>query len=245
MPRLLSRMDYQRGRCRLILPCNLGRGTNPKPMVDVTTGILHNPPATFISKELNMKKPLLNLLFAILVLTPVVHGQQRLKIATVSMERLFNDFHQTGKIQREINIERARIQRDNNERLAKIREIDAQLQKIREELKKEDIGEKERVDFIAESNGLAQDGKSKERERKEFLNRRNRALSDKMRKQMRGILVKIQRTVSERAKEGNYDFIFDASGNSNQGIPFVLHSRDTTDLTNSLLAEINEGAEGE
>lgn len=202
-------------------------------------------PASFISNKLNMKKPLLNLLFALFFLTPVVHGQQRLKIATVSMERLFNEYHQTSKVQREINIERARIQRDNNERLAKIREIDSQLQKIREELKKEDIGEKEKVDFIAESNGLAQDGKSKERERKEFLSRRNRALSEKMRKQMRGILVKIQRTVSDRAKEGNYDFIFDASGNSNQGIPFVLHARETTDLTNSLLAEINEGSEGE
>ena len=146
---------------------------------------------------------------------------------------------------RSINIERARIQRDNNERLAKIREIDTQLQQIREELKKEDLGEKEKADFFEESNGLAQDGKSKERERKEFLNRRNRALSDKMRKQMRGILVKIQRSVSERAKEGNYDFIFDVSANSNQGIPFVLHARETTDLTNSLLAEINEGSEAE
>lgn len=161
------------------------------------------------------------------------------------MERLFNDYYQTGKVQREINIERARIQRDNNERLSKIREIDAQLQQIREELKKEDIGEKEKADFFEESNDLAQDGKSKERERKEFLNRRNRALSDKMRKQMRGILVKIQRSVSERAKEGNYDFIFDVSASSNQGIPFVLHARETTDLTNSLLAEINEGSEEE
>ena len=192
-----------------------------------------------------MKKSFFNLLAALLLFTPLVYGQQNLKIATVSMERLFNEYHQTGKVQREINIERARIQRDNNERLGKIREIDAQLQKIREELKSEDIGEKEKQDFFAESNGLAQDGKSKERERKEFLNRRNRALSDKMRKQMRGILVKIQRSVSERAKEGNYDFIFDVSANSNQGIPFVLHARETTNLTNSLLAEINEGSEEE
>ncbi|MDB4703987.1 OmpH family outer membrane protein [Akkermansiaceae bacterium] len=192
-----------------------------------------------------MKKLLFHLLAALLCFAPVLHAQQRLKIATVSMERLFNDYYQTGKVQREINIERARIQRDNNERLAKIREIDTQLQQIREELKKEDLGEKEKADFFEESNGLAQDGKSKERERKEFLNRRNRALSDKMRKQMRGILVKIQRSVSERAKEGNYDFIFDVSANSNQGIPFVLHARETTDLTNSLLAEINEGSEAE
>ena len=39
--------------------------------------------------------------------------------------------------------------------------------------------------------------------------------------------------------------VFDVSANSNQGIPFVLHARETTDLTNSLLAEINEGSEEE
>ena len=63
-----------------------------------------------------------------------------------------------------------------------------------------------------------------------------------MTKQMRAILVTIQRVVSERAKAGNYDYIFDQSGNSNQGIPFVLHARDTTDLTDSLLEEINQDA---
>ena len=124
------------------------------------------------------------------------------------MERLFNEYYQTAKIQREINIDRARIQRDNNDRLAIIREIDSKLQKIREQLKAEDLGAKQRDDLDTEGRELSQDGKSKERERTEFLDRRNRALSERMRKQMRGILVKIQRTVSERAKEGNYDFIF-------------------------------------
>jgi Skp family chaperone for outer membrane proteins len=101
------------------------------------------------------------------------------------------------------------------------------------------LGEKERQTLRNESRELSQDGKSKERERTEFLERRNRALSETMRKQMRGILVKIQRTVSERAKEENYDFILDASGKSNQGIPFVIHARETTDLSDSLLEEIN------
>ena len=190
-----------------------------------------------------MKKSFITVLAGLLFFTTLVQGQQRLKIATVSMERLFNEYYQTAKIQREINIDRARIQRDNNDRLANIREIDSKLQKIREQLKSEDLGAKEREDFLTESRELSQDGKSKERERTEFLDRRNRALSERMRKQMRGILVKIQRTVSERAKEGNYDFIFDASGNSNQGIPFVLHARDTTDLTNSLLEVLNKDAE--
>ncbi|MBR9758696.1 OmpH family outer membrane protein [bacterium] len=167
---------------------------------------------------------------------------QRLKIATVNMERLFNEYHKTSSVQRDINIERARIQKDNNLRLKDIRDIDDSLQKIREQLKDKELGDKKRQDLRQEASDLSQDGIHKERERSEFLERRNRALSEKMTKQMRAILVKIQRVVSERAKAGNFDYIFDQSGNSNQGIPFVLHARDTTDLTDSLLEEINQDA---
>lgn len=167
---------------------------------------------------------------------------QRLKIATVDMERLFNEYHKTTSVQRDINIERARIQKDNNLRLKDIRDIDDSLQKIREQLKDTELGDKKRQDLRQEAGDLSQDGIHKERERSEFLERRNRTLSEKMTKQMRAILVTIQRVVSERAKAGNYDYIFDQSGNSNQGIPFVLHARDTTDLTDSLLEEINQDA---
>jgi len=188
-----------------------------------------------------MKIRLFAFLVGFLVLQTGANAQ-RLKIATVNMERLFNEYHKTTEVQRDINIERARIQKDNNLRLKDIRDIDDALQKIREQLKDETLGERKRKDLRQEASDLSQDGIHKERERAEYLERRNRALSEKMNKQMRAILVKIQRSVSERAKAGNYDYIFDQSGNSNQGIPFVLHARDTTDLTDSLLEEINEDA---
>ena len=165
-----------------------------------------------------MKTFLFPILAGLLTLSSVALGQTRLKMATVSMERLFNEYHRTAEVQRDI-------------------------QKIREQLSTANLGEKERLSLNDEQRELSQDGKQRQRERTQYLERRNRALSEKMRKQMRAILVKIQRTVSERAKEGNYDFILDASGKSNQGIPFVIHARDTTDLTDSLLKEINEDAE--
>jgi outer membrane protein len=186
-----------------------------------------------------MKSPLLFLLVGFFALSSMASAQ-RLKIATVDMERLFNEYHRTSAIQKEINIERARIQKDNNLRLADIREIETTIQGIREQLKDSDLGAKKNQDLNQEARELQQDGIHKERERSEFLERRNRSLNDKMRKQMRGILVEIQRVVSDRAKAGNYDYIFDKSGNSSQGIPFVLHAREMTDLTDSLLKEINE-----
>jgi len=179
---------------------------------------------------------------AMLVALQSVAAAQKLKIATVNMERLFNEFHRTSEVQKEINIERARIQKDNNERLADIREIDNKMQKIREELKDKELGAKKKQDLHQEAGDLQQDGIHKERERTEFLERRNKALNQKMRKQMRAILNEIQESVSERAKAGNYDYIFDKSGNTNQGVPFILHAKEMSDLTEELLKEINAAA---
>lgn len=165
----------------------------------------------------------------------------QLKIATVNMEKLFNDFYRTSEVQKAINIERARIQKDNNLRLADIRKIDDKMQEIRKKLKS-DIGAKQKQDLGQEAKELQQDGIHKERERTEFLERRNRALNEKMRKQMRSILLEIQDVVSEKAKTGNYDYILDKSGNTNQGIPFVLHAKESVDLTEGILNEINAEA---
>ena len=157
------------------------------------------------------------------------------------MEELFDGYSQTAEIQREINIERARIQTDSNEKLAKIREIEARLQEIREifKAKGESIGAKQRQTLLQESEELSQDGKSKERERKQYLQRREQTLNKKLQSAMRGILSEIQRAVNEAAREGNYDYIFDSSGKTAQGIPFVIHARESTDLTEALLKELN------
>lgn len=164
---------------------------------------------------------------------------QRLKIATVDMEKLFDDYNRTAEIQKDINIERARIQKDNNLRLADIREIEKNIEAIRGQLVDDEIGDKKKRELSQQLQELSQDGIHKERERSEFLDRRNRSLNEKMMKQMRSILVELQRVVSERAKAGNYDYIFDSSGNSTQGVPFVLHAREMTDLTESILEEVN------
>jgi len=170
-----------------------------------------------------------------------VAAAQSIKIATVDMERLFNEFHRTNEVQKEINIERARIQKDNNVRLSDIRSIDDEMQSIRKQLES-DIGAKKKQDLNSKAKELQQDGIHKERERTEFLERRQKALNQKMRKQMRAILVEIQQSVSEKAKADNYDYVFDKSATTSTQLPFVLHAKEMTDLTEELLNEINAAA---
>jgi outer membrane protein len=163
----------------------------------------------------------------------------RLKIATVDMQQLFKEYHRTNEAQKEINVERARIQKDNNDRLAHIRELDTELQSMRKQLEDPSISESKKQSTFNEWNVKQQEGIALDRERREFLQRRNQSLNEKMVQRMKGILDEIRKLVEEKAKTEDYDYVFDKSGLSTSQVPFFLYTPQTEDITSGLLAELN------
>ena len=163
----------------------------------------------------------------------------KLKIATVDMQQLFKEYHRTNEAQKEINVERARIQKDNNDRLAHIRELDAELQGMRKQLEDPSISESKKQSTFNEWNIKQQEGIALDRERREFLQRRNQSLNEKMVQRMKGILDEIRKLVEEKAKTEDYDYVFDQSGLSTSQVPFFLYTPRTDDITPGLLAELN------
>jgi len=66
--------------------------------------------------------------------TVAVAQEGKLNIATVDMQELFKQYYRTNEAQKQINVERARIQKDNNERLARIRELEDSIAKLRKQI---------------------------------------------------------------------------------------------------------------
>ena len=169
----------------------------------------------------------------------------KLKIATVDMQQLFKEYSRTNEAQKEINVERARIQKDNNDRLAHIRELDTALQGMRKELEDPSISESKKQSVFNEWNVKQQEGIALDRERREFLQRRNQSLNEKMVQRMKGILDEIRKLVEEKAKTEDYDYVFDKSGLSTSQVPFFLYTKDATDITAVLLKDLNKDAPAE
>ncbi len=180
-------------------------------------------------------------LFMALFLGSVTAQEGKLKIATVDMQQLFKEYHRTNQAQKEINVERARIQTHNNDRLAHIRELDTELQGMRKQLEDPSISESKKQSTFNEWNIKQQEGIALDRERREFLQRRNQSLNEKMVQRMKGILEEIRKLVEEKAKTEDYDYVFDKSGLSTSQVPFFLHTKGSTDMTAKLLADLNAG----
>lgn len=171
-------------------------------------------------------------------------AQDKLKIATVDMQTLFKQYHRTNEAQKEINVERAKIQQNNNERLETIRALEDELQSFRKQLEDPAISEKKKQDLYKTFQMKTQEGVALDRERREFLQRRNTALNEKMVQKMRGILEEIRKLVEDRAKSDDYDYVFDKSGLSTSQVPFLLYTKDATDITAGLLDLLNKDAPG-
>ncbi|MGL5016732.1 MAG: OmpH family outer membrane protein [Luteolibacter sp.] len=166
----------------------------------------------------------------------------KLSIATVDMQELFKQYYRTNEAQKQINVERARIQKDNNERLARIRELEESLAKLKKQLDDPSLNDSKKQSLFKDAQTQQQEGIALDRERREFLQRRNQALNEKMVQRMKGILEEIRKLVEEKAKAGNFDYVFDKSGLSTSQVPFLLYTKDATDITAGILKDLNKDA---
>ncbi|MCX6877554.1 MAG: OmpH family outer membrane protein [Verrucomicrobia bacterium] len=167
---------------------------------------------------------------------------RKIKIATVDMQELFKQYYRTNDAQKQINVERARIQKDNNERMAKIRDIETSLGNLRKQLDDPAINDSKKQALFKDWQAQQQEGIALDRERREFLQRRNQMLNEKMLQRMKGILEEIRKLVEEQAKAEDFDYVFDKSGLSTSQVPFLLYTKDATDITAGLLKVLNKDA---
>lgn len=178
-------------------------------------------------------------------ITVAAAQEGKLKIATVDMQELFKQFYRTNEAQKQINVERARIQKENNERLTRIRELEENLGKLRKQLEDPALNDSKKQSLFKEWQAQQQEGIALDRERREFLQRRNQALNEKMVQRMKGILEDIRKVVETQAKADSFDYVFDKSGLSTSQVPFLLYTKDATDITAGILKNLNKDAPAE
>jgi outer membrane protein len=171
-----------------------------------------------------------------------VASAQNLKVATVDMQELFKQYHLTIAAQDQIDFERAKINQSNEERLVRIKEIESNLENFKKQIEDPSVNESKKQSLAKDFKLQQQEGIQLDKERREFIQRRNEALNQKMIERMKSILDDIRKLVEERSKADNYDLVIDKSGTSISQVPVLLYSKDSMDITASLLKVLNKDA---
>ena len=169
---------------------------------------------------------------------PCSAAETALKIATVDMQELFKHHPLSVEAGKELNLERARVQKDNNERAERIRGLETQLNSLQKQIEDTTLNEAKRKALFKDWQMRQQEGVAMERERVEFHRRRMQAINERMVVRMKEILGAIREVVAEQAKRDGYDHLLDSSGLSTSQLPILLYSKDATDITAVLLQQI-------
>ena len=179
-------------------------------------------------------------LFALMSFAQV--GAQEIKVATVDMKRLLKDYYRTEEAQQELNEKQALLTKANNEKQKQIQELEEEINTLRKQFEDPSLNEAKKKEIYEQLQLKQQEGIAMSRSLKEYLDRKRRQVQEEMQRQMRGILEEITKLLEEKAKAEDYDFVYDKSGNSTTQVPVLLYSKDTYDITEGLLKELNKDA---
>ncbi|NNM28344.1 MAG: OmpH family outer membrane protein, partial [Akkermansiaceae bacterium] len=139
-------------------------------------------------------------------------------------------------------IERARIQKQNNDLLQRIEAMDDALREARQRADDPALSEQDRKALQREIGLRFQDKELLEAERQQSVQSRHRQLNEKMVARMSGILEEIREVIRARADAAGFDFVFDTAGLNSSQVPFVLYAKDATDISTMILQELNRDA---
>lgn len=162
------------------------------------------------------------------------------KVATVDMKKLFDEYHLTKGAQEKVKANQAVIQKENNEKLEEIRKIADELQKLSKQIEDPVTSAANKEKLLRERKLQANKGNALENNRRDWLNRRNKAINESIVTEMRKILGQIQDKVEAYARDNDVDMILDKSARGTTQTLFLVFAKDQFDITASLLETLNK-----
>lgn len=165
-----------------------------------------------------------------------------LKVASVDMQKLFNEYHVTKAAQEKLKADQAEIQKDNAKRLEGIRALQEQIDKLSKQRSDATISDGKRLDIEREMKLKLSEGNAADNERKQWLNRKNQALNEHINDQKRVIIGKIKELVNAHARAQNFDIVIDKSAVGITQVDVFIFTKDQFDITEVLLKDLNKDA---
>ncbi|MFW5803102.1 MAG: OmpH family outer membrane protein [Verrucomicrobiota bacterium] len=192
-----------------------------------------------------MKTPFRTLCIALSAFVATAACAQDFDMATVDMERVFDTYYKTTRADKTLK-EQEKAYEEHAKTLAK--EIDAARRK-REEMQEKALNvalsQTVRQNCRKEAKKHEETYQEKRGELRKFMETKRGELQKEYMEKRKSIVKEITDFIESHAQERGFDFVFDASGFTSNMIPVVIYASPDTDITESIMAELNRGHEDE
>jgi Skp family chaperone for outer membrane proteins len=161
------------------------------------------------------------------------------KIAVVRVGDVYRELDRTKEMDAEIKAKRDAILQ--NPRLEAYRAAFKELEQLQAGLVK--VGDHDRATrerLIQSFNLKRQEALTLKREYESYQSGETKKIDKEMVSRMETILAEIRAKAAELGQKNGYDWVMDISGKTNTGLPFVLYSKPSDDITTDVLSAMGQ-----
>lgn len=162
------------------------------------------------------------------------------KFAVVKVTDIYRGLPSTAAMQKNIQAQQEEILK--NKRAESLRTILAEMEALQGQLSanKDDLESELGKSLIRSYEIKRQEAETLRKEFEEYRAEEEKRLNKALVTATRASLNKISAAAQQIAKERNFDGVFDTSGNTNTGLPFVLYAKDAEDISEDVIALLAE-----
>ncbi|MDB4430070.1 OmpH family outer membrane protein [Akkermansiaceae bacterium] len=191
-----------------------------------------------------MNLRLTNSIFGLLLLFQFsLQGQESVveyKAEIVDVQKVFKSYYKSKKNQGDIDQERARIKKEDNETRAKLQVFKKKIQELYQQSQAEGISEEEVETLTIQGQSVTQHLQKLDQERAAFNNQANSRLDQQMKGEMGGILKEISELVNQHAEAENFTIVFEKAGTNTNQVTSLLYGKGLINITAALMVELNK-----
>jgi outer membrane protein len=183
-----------------------------------------------------MKKfRLIALAAALVAVTASAHAQA--KIATVDMKKLFNNYYKTKMAMSALEKSKADATKDIKDMAENLDKAKAEYKQLLDQANDQAISADERDKRKLAAAEKLKDINNMQVALEQFQRQAQAQIADKSQRMSQNLLAAIQKTVADKAKAGGYVLVVNSTNPD-----AIVYSSSDTDITDSVLASLNEGA---
>ena len=183
----------------------------------------------------------LSIISALTLAFPIgAFAQGTMKIGTVDMQRAFKEYNKTKEAEVKINDAKNAAKKEYDDRAESYKKALDEINNLNKQLESPALSADKKTQTAKERDDKIANIKNMEREISDFRQTRERQLQEQLMRVREGIVKEITDVVMEKVKTNNMDLVFDKSGMSINGVPFLLYSHDNIDFTNDIITVLNK-----
>jgi outer membrane protein len=172
-------------------------------------------------------------------------GAADLKIATVDMKRIFDNYWKKKKAEAQLQQRVADMQKEDKNMIEDYKKVKGDYQKLLESSTDSSISPDERDKRKRAAEDKLKRMKDLEETIVQYERTMNSTLGDERVRMISNLVKEIQNVVSGKAKTAGFSLVIDTAAESSGGMPLVLYTNNENDMTDGVLTQLNATAPAE